>query len=76
MTRRMRQRATRALMVIGALGMVPWWTGCGESEPAREYTVPEGATAEEISPGEPITPPTYRESSGLPGPPPGPPPVQ
>ena len=44
--------------------------GCGEPEPARVFEVPEGASPQEVMPGEPPKRPEYRSSSGLPGPPP------
>lgn len=62
---------------LGGLAMAIMLAGCGgEEAPEQKYEIPAGASAEEISPGEPITPPAYQESSGLPGPPPGPPPVR
>jgi hypothetical protein len=69
-------RMTRATVALAAIVALLLPAGCSEPEPEPVYEVPEGASAAETSPGQPTPPPAYQQSSGLPGPPPGPPPVQ
>jgi len=51
-------------------------SGCGGSEPTLVFQVPAGVNPADITPGKPSKPPRYRNTSGLPGPPPSPPPIR
>jgi hypothetical protein len=58
-----------AIAALWALLIASALPGCGSREPTIIYQVPEGATARETQPGEPLKPPPPR-TDGLPGPPP------